>query len=247
MKERIEKILSVASPQDAHDLKLAIKIHDQAGIEARDEQSAGAIKKMRSAYNELCATIDAFERKYSIAEERPADSFRNKKAVLDYLKTEGWQISQSQFYAHCKERYLRPDKEGKYTLKAVEKYAKTWLKLAATGEKINTEYDRKMERKLDAEIKAAEVRADREQFELETKRGRFIPRDEFELAIVGRAVAFMAHLNHTVQTNAAEWIEIVGGDQTRAPELVQAISRAIEQRMGDFAADAEFDVIMEAN
>lgn len=173
--------------------------------------------------------------------------FATKKAVFEHLKAEGWQISQSQFYAHCKERYLRPDKEGKYTLKAVEKYAKNWLKLAATGEKANSEYDRKMERKLDAELKSAEIRAEKDLFELETKRGRFIPRDEFELAIVGRAVAFMAHLNHTVQTNAAEWIDIVGGDQARAPELVQAISRDIEQRMGDFAADAEFDVIMEAN
>jgi hypothetical protein len=173
--------------------------------------------------------------------------FATKKAVFEHLKEGGWQISQSQFYAHCKERYLRPDKEGKYTLKAVEKYAKVWLKLAATGEKLNTEYDRKMERKLDIELRAAEIRADREQLELDTKRGRFIPRDEFELAIVGRAVAFMAHLNHTVQSEAAEWIDIVGGDHKRAPELVPAISRAIEQRMGDFAADAEFDVIMEGN
>ena len=175
-------------------------------------------------------------------------SFKTKKAVFEHLDAAGkWQISRSQFYAHAKQGLLRPDKDGRFQLKAVEKYARTWLKEMATGQKANEKLDKMQERKLEAETLSAEIRHERERFEFESKRGKFIPREQFELAIVGRAVAFLAHLNHTVQTNAADWIDIVGGDQSRAPELVQAISREIEQRMGDFAADAEIDVILEAN
>jgi len=96
-------------------------------------------------------------------------------------------------------------------------------------------------------LRREQVGLERERFDLQAKQGKFIPRAEFELALVARAVAFMAHLNHTVQQEVPDWIELVEGNQGRAAELVEAISRAIEQRMADFAVDAEFEVLLEAN
>jgi hypothetical protein len=88
---------------------------------------------------------------------------------------------------------------------------------------------------------------DKDIHDLGVRRQKFIPRDDFELAVVARAVAFMAHLNHAVQANAPDWIDLVNGDQQRAAELVHAVSAVIETRMSDFSADAEFEVILEAN
>jgi hypothetical protein len=173
--------------------------------------------------------------------------FKTKKAVFEHLQSTGWQIGQSQFYAHCKGGLLRPLKEGGYNQKAVDKYAKTWLKQLATGQKLNERMDRMQEEKLEADLRASKFKMEEAEFNLGIRKNKFVPREDFELAIVARAVAFMAHLNHTVQSDAAEWIDIVSGDHARVAELVQAISRAIEQRMGDFAVDAEFDVILEAN
>lgn len=176
-------------------------------------------------------------------------TYKTKKAVLEHLQASdsGWQISQSQFYAHCKQGLLRPGTDGSYSQKSIDKYAKTWLKQAATGQKLNERLDRMQEEKLEHDLRASKFKMEEAEFNLGIRKNKFVPREDFELAIVGRAVAYMAHLNHTVQAEAAEWIDIVGGDQARAPELVQAISRAIEQRMGDFAADAEFEIILEAN
>ncbi len=172
--------------------------------------------------------------------------FKSKIAVHRWLEDNGWQISKSQFYDHCRDGLLRPAKaDGKYRLKAVERYASLHVKKAETGQKENEREEKMREQKLEIALQREEVGLERERFELEAKQGKFIPRAEFELAIVARAVAFMAHLNHTIQANVPDWIELSGGDQTRAPELVEAISRAVEQRMGDFAADAEFDVILE--
>lgn len=174
-------------------------------------------------------------------------SFKSQESVLEYLKNAGWKVSKSNLNRHCKEKLLRPSEDGTYSQRAVDRYAKTWLKLAATGQKVNERLDRLQEERLEKELKAANLKLDREQFELDVRRGRFIPRDDVELMQVGRAVAFMAHLNHMVQSSVPDWIDLVGGDQGRAPELIAAISEAIEQRMGDFAADVEFDVILEAN
>lgn len=174
-----------------------------------------------------------------------AQTFKNKKMVLEHLLNAGWQISQTQFYQHCKEGLLRPGKDGKFTEAAVDKYAKRWLRLVETGEKVPDKIDRMNEERADLELKTAKIKLAREEHELGVKQSKFIPRDEFELAVVGRAVAFMAHLNHMVQELAPDWIDLVGGEQARQQELVHAISKSIEQRMSDFAADAEFDVILD--
>ncbi len=173
------------------------------------------------------------------------DTFPFKKSVLTYLQDSGWRISQSQFYQHCKDGLLRPGKDGKYTAVAADRYAKRWLKRIETGERVGDKMERMQEQKLEIDLKAASVKLAREEHELGVRQRKFIPRDEFELAIVGRAVAFMAHLNHTVQESVPDWIEAVGGDLARAPELVHVISKTIELRMNDFAVDAEFDIILE--
>lgn len=168
-------------------------------------------------------------------------TFSSKKEVYQYLIDAGWQIGRSQFYEHCKVKLLSPNKEGKFEQKVIDRYAKKNLRRKETGQKV----DEYQERKAQVQLETEEVKLEREKHELGVKKGKFIARDEFELAVVGRSVAFMAHLNHSVQTRVGDWIDIVGGDQNRAAELVAAISEEIEQRMGDFAADAEFDVILE--
>lgn len=174
-------------------------------------------------------------------------NFKSKIAVHRWLEENGWQISKSQFYDHCKDGLLRPAKaDCKYRLKAVKKYAAIHVKKAETGQKENVREEKMREQKLEFALQREEVGLERERFELSAKQGKYIARSEFELAVVARAVAFMAHLNHTIQAGVPDWIDLAGGDQSRAPELVEAISRAVEQRMGDFAADAQFDVILEA-
>lgn len=176
------------------------------------------------------------------------ESFKSKAAVFRFLEEQGkWTVSRSQFYDHCSDRLLRPEKDGNYALEAVEKYAKLNLKDAATGRKSSEYLDQIHEEKMAIELSQAKVKLEKDQHELDTKKGKYVSRDEFELAIVSRAVAFMAHLNHAIQANAPDFIELVNGDQLRAAELVHALSKVIEQRMSDFAADAEFDVILEKN
>ncbi len=174
------------------------------------------------------------------------ESFATALRVYEYLKEEGWQIGRSQFYEHIKQKKLRPRK-GVFALAAVERYAKRWLKHSETGQKVNEKLDQMQEETAELALKRARVNFERDEYELNVKKGRYITREEHELAIVGRAVAFMAHLNHSVQTRVADWIELVGGNQGLAPDLVAAIVAEIELRMGDFAADVEIDVIMEGN
>jgi hypothetical protein len=210
----------------------------------KTDASSDAVKEWRKVKGELSGLLETLEEKYDMAVETP-DKFKNKISVFNWLVENGWQISKSQFYDHCKLGLIRPVKSGGYPLKTVQKYASLHVKKQETGEK-ESEWEVKMrEEKLKVSLAREQIGLDKDQFELDAKRGKYIPRSEFELAVVSRAVAFMAHLNHTIQANVPLWIQLVNGDSARAPELVEAISREIEQRMGDFAADVEFEIILE--
>ncbi len=246
MKDRIKKLLTVVSDSEKIELGMLNNGFIQATKENQQNSSRESMSRWRSIRTDLSTFIEKLETKYFPDESVP-ENFKNQTATLKYLTSEGWKIGKSQFNKHCTEKLLRPEADGTYNQQAVDKYAKTWLKQVATGQKLNERLDKMQEEKLEADLRASKFKMEEAEFNLGIRKNKFVPREDFELAIVARAVAYMAHLNHTVQSEAAEWIDIVGGDQARAPELVQAISRAIEQRMGDFAADAEFDVILEAN
>lgn len=250
MQKRLNTLLEKVDESDRVELVMV----NNAFVAATNNYKAAAttanVKEWRALKEEMSLLIASLEEKYDIgeaAESQQITIFSSKIAVHRWLEDNGWQIARSQFYAHCKDGLLRPGKDGKYHLKAVEKYATLHVKKAETGQKVNTFEEQLRERQLKAKAEKEEIDLQLSRMDLEKRQGKVIPREEHELAIVSRAVAFMAHLNHTVQSEVQNWIELVDGDQQKAPQLVEAISREIEQRMGDFAIDAEFDVIMEAN
>lgn len=177
-------------------------------------------------------------------EERPQE-FKNKRRVYLFIENEAvYRIKKSQFYDHCKEGKLQPDlPDGRYSLGAVTDYCRSYLRLDGSG--ITEETSQLQREKLETELAREKVRLAKDTHSLGVMEGKYVPREDFELAIVARAVAFMAHLNHMIQSNAPDWIDTVDGDQTRAAELIHQISADVEQRMSDFAADTEFEIILE--
>jgi hypothetical protein len=176
------------------------------------------------------------------------DLFASRLEAWQYLQDSGWRIGRSQFYQHCKEgRLLLDRKTGKYLQAAVDKYAQLHCRLAETGERVNDKRDRLAESKAEVGFEREKLRLEKERHDLAIQRGEYVPRDEVELMIVGRAVALLAHLKALVQMQSGDWIELVDGNPERAQELIGTVNRAIEEHLSVFARDIEFDVIFEKN
>ncbi len=167
--------------------------------------------------------------------------------VLRHLEAAGWQIGKTQLYAHCRDGLLRKDKAGVFTPKAVEKYATLHLRRVETGLKEPDRVAKMAEELKEIELKQARLDLESKEHSLGVKKGKFISRDDHETEVAGRVVAFMAQLGHLVITTSPDWIHLVGGDQEKMPHLVAAITEAIEERLADFAAPTEFDIILEAD
>ena len=243
----IKKLIGMVSESDAVRLKILhnavaknMRTYNSAPTEANRRNWEASENALKEAIADATSTINP--------EKKQEDFFETKLDAWRFLRADGWNISRSRFYDHCRDGLLRPDPAtGQYKLSAVERYAKLHVRLEATGAKVNEKLDKMQEEKLETELAREKVRLEREIHDLKIKQKKFVPAAEFELAIVARAVAFMAHLNHAVQSNVPDWIDLVEGDQNRSAELVQAVSGVIEQRMSDFAAEAEFEIFLEAN
>jgi len=173
-------------------------------------------------------------------------TFPNLAAVLEYLKDCGWKSTKSSLYRHHGEGKLLPRSDGAYQLKDVEKYARTWLKQAATGKKMSEQADELQSRKLKQELANLELKYEREAFAHAREQGQYVPREQMEIELAGRAGVLDAGLKHWVQSRAAEWIRTAGGDTKKVGELINLMNRDLDEHINNYAASTEYQVIIDA-
>ena len=171
-------------------------------------------------------------------------SFANLKQVHAWLVEQGWRISKSGIYKHKNEGKITPDLPGgKFSARRVRKYAKDWLKRADTGKRPQAELEEAMRRKAISDARRSEAAARKLEMEIAVLEGKYIPRDDFYAELTARALALESGLKAMVQSRVLSWIDMVGGDETKAAELAAAVSDDINRLMGEFATLDKFVVI----
>ena len=171
-------------------------------------------------------------------------NFSSVLAVYDHLKATGWKVGRSILYDHARQGTLERSEDGTFSDEAVNRYATAFCKRTQTGVKVaDTKLSVQEEREA-VRLEREKVRLQKERRELELIEGKSIPRAEVELMIVGRAVAFLSHLRAMVQMHASDLIHIVGGDQSRATEMIAELQGLIEEHVSTFARDVEFKVML---
>ena len=72
--------------------------------------------------------------------------------------------------------------------------------------------------------------------------GELVPRDIFEHELAARAVIFNSDLENFVHGKTVEMIALVGGDQTKAPDLIAFLLAEKARILGRYDTVAEFSV-----
>jgi hypothetical protein len=173
-------------------------------------------------------------------------SFDSLANTLAYLKGAGWRVTKSTIYRHHQEGKIRPRQDGAYLQVDVDKYARTWLKQTATGQRLNEHIEDLQRKKLERELQSLELEIERKRFTLERDQGRYLPRDQVEIELATRAGILDAGLKHWIQSRAAEWIRTVEGDMKRLADLINLLNRDLDEHINTYATTKEYRVIIEA-
>lgn len=162
--------------------------------------------------------------------------FKTIKEVADYLKANGWKVSQKTVYNHHKEGRIRPNKDGIFELKAVQKYA-SQLKRVETVQKL--EETEKYSEKLNQEIENLRLRNEREALKLQRERQEVLTWEQMYLEFAGRFAV--------LETGFKGWIQMHAGvlaAMKDEAEIVRYTTDEFDQFLNEFATTKEFQVII---
>jgi hypothetical protein len=241
---RFNKLLEIAGKDD----QLRLKVLYNAGVKCLQdynaESTAARLKDWQAAEKALGELLDQIE-KSGPESEQEARGLREISDVLEYLIEAGWRVSKPTLYRHHKEKKFTPVSDGSYRRKDIDKYAKTWLKQQATGKKVKELEDQLQRQILEEDLATAKERRRKIERENSLAEGKLVDRREVENWLAGRAGILEAGLKHWIQSRVADWLRLGGGDLKKAGELINAMTRDLDEHINGYAQAKEFDAVID--
>lgn len=182
--------------------------------------------------------------------EQTPQVFKNRREVAKWLQGNGYKIKKSKIYKDAAAGLLRIESDGSVTIESVRRYIdhpeagiKEHMETVEAGDSVEVkEWHRRAAR---AKAKKTELEAKKLQFEMEKDQGRWIAREDLEMEMAARAAILDQGLRSLVRIRAEDWIQVVGGDTSRAGELKAAVNEALDQLMNAFCSTDTFQVMFE--
>ena len=237
-KEDLEKLIENKPPEIKAKAILLFNGVASGMKNYQTDSSTGNLKNWQAAEEALGAYIA------EISRGTTGETLPNTAAVLDHLKEAGWKVTKTSLYRHQSQGKLLPQSDGSYTKYAVEKYAKTFLKQTSTGKRVGEAADALQQKKLNQDIELQAIKIEREKFNYAKEQGLYIPKDQMEIELATRAGILVAGLKHWVQSNTADWIAAMGGDTKRTGELINLMSRDVDEHINHYASSREYEVVI---
>ena len=169
--------------------------------------------------------------------------FKNIRDVVKSLQTEGWKVSQSTVYKHRGEGKIKAEADGSFTLRNVTTYARNFLMLKDSKQKVADEELNRQ--KIKAEILRLEEQAKLAQVKRAIEEGKYIERSSFELELAARAGVLDNMRKANIQARASERVALVGGDTDKVRDLITFDLELHDEEMNAFATLKQFHVIFE--
>ncbi|WP_025322273.1 hypothetical protein [Deferrisoma camini] len=243
------KLQELLEKSASTDLAALLRVKEAAKQAMMAEPSAANVR----AFNEATRALEEARARLAkapapAAESDEADSdeerFPNLLRVLEYLQREGWKIGKSALYQHRREGRIRQEEDGTYTKRAVDRYARTFLKRLDGGGKPKDELEALQRAKLRAEKEKTEAQARHWELRTKIERGYYVKRSEVETALAARAVVLRSGFEDFVRAEADQMVKLVEGNPERAPDLVAYLLEAGEEWFDQYSDDKEFVAVI---
>ena len=166
----------------------------------------------------------------------PEETYFDLAEALEYLNDEGYKVGKSKLYEDAGTRFgKQPD--GSVTKRTLDKYANDWLDLIDASDKAAPS----AEAKAREEAALAKARRLKLEHELEVEKGKWVKKSEQSQMLAARA----ALLKDSVGTNfihryAEDIIELVGGNQDKAPDLIVFYIDRVEDHFDQYSRPMVF-------
>lgn len=176
--------------------------------------------------------------------------FRNRLAASKWMRENGYKIGKSKLYQDTASGLLKVEPDGTVTIESVRRYIdhpeagiREHLDTVQAGADVEVrEYHRRV---AIAKAEKTELEAAKLRFEMDREQGKWIPRDDLEMEMAGRAAVFEHGFRNLVRIRLDDWIHLVGGNVARAGELRIVINEELDRLLNQYSRSDNFLVLFE--
>nr|DAQ28078.1 MAG TPA: Protein of unknown function (DUF1441) [Caudoviricetes sp.] len=229
MPNDVEELLARSASTD---IQVLLTAKESAKRAALDDPSQANLAALDRASKMLESAMEATK------------NLKNWQAVLDHVADNGRKLSKTKLYSDINRGLLRKQPDGTFRLRDVQRYMAS-LPTAGTPDALVRKAADRQRRKEEADIRKAEAAAEREEFDLQVKKGRYIRRDQVYAELAARAVTLSSGLKTAFESQNLDLVALVDGNPKKAAALVEALERICDDALNEYSREMEFEVVLE--
>ncbi len=172
-------------------------------------------------------------------------NLRDWRAVLAYVEENGRKLGKTKMFEDIKKGRLKKQPDGTFRQRDVDRYMAS-LPMAGTPDVVAEKAADRQRRKEEADIRKAEAAAEREEFDLAVKKGRFVPREQVHLELAARAVTLASGLKTAFEAQHLDLVALVDGNPRKGAALVERLEAMLDEALNEYSREMEFEVTFTA-
>ncbi len=172
-------------------------------------------------------------------------NLKDYRAVLTYTEENGRKLGKTKMFEDIKKGRLKKQPDGTFRQRDVDRYMAS-LPMAGTPDAVAEKAADRQRRKEEADIRKAEAAAEREEFDLAVKKGKFVPREQVHLELAARAVTLASGLKTAFEAQHLDLVALVDGNPRKGAALVERLEAMLDEALNEYSREMEFEVTFEA-
>ena len=167
------------------------------------------------------------------------------RAILTYTEENGRKLKKTKLFDDIRKGRLKKQPDGTFKQRDVDRYMAS-LPMAGTPDIVAEKAADRQRRKEEADIRKAEAAAEREEFDLAVKKGKFVPREQVHLELAARAVTLASGLKTTFEAQHLDLVALVDGNPKKGAALMERLEAMLDEALNEYSREMEFEVTFEA-
>lgn len=228
----------------AEELKELVEKSHQTDIQAlltAKEQAKRAMLEDPSPAN-----VSAFEKSSRLLEDKMLETknLKNIAEVLKYIEEQNRKVRKTKLYEDVNKGLLKKQPDGTFRLRDVDRYLVS-LPMLGTVDSVAEKASERQRRKEEQEIRRITAIANKEEFDLAVKQGKFIPKEKVHQELGARAVTLNMQIKTAFEVSAVELVELVEGNPKKTNSLKQKLTEIFEAALSEYAKEMDIEVVFQ--
>lgn len=192
------------------------------------------------------ANVSAFEKSSRLLEDKMQETknLKNIAEVLKYIEEQNRKVRKTKLYEDVNRGLLKKQTDGTFKLRDVDRYLVS-LPMLGTSDSVAEKASERQRRKEEQEIRRITAIANKEEFDLAVKQGKFIPREKVYQELAARAVTLNMQIKTAFEVTAVELVELVEGNPKKTNNLKQKLTEIFETALSEYAKEMDIEVIFQ--